>query len=671
MTWASTSYQAAAGSTSSFEPQTPPLSGCATGPIMDGYANAWDVNGNADYDPSYDMPPMLEDPLMVKGAANEAAPLHTYMAPLSLNAAPSLPSPPPSKRIDMRLAQPGSEESKPGYLTPLASYTAETFWYFWYAVISPIDMAGRRVSNFHSTTTAEPFDSEGRPRHAIDPGQLQPNVAFRQFVFSVLHSTQVSFSVTILALMYTYKYKKIMALGQRLPYKHEVSEAQGFVTGLMLANKYLDDNTYTNTTWAQFLGIPVKDVNEYELDWLDALKFNLYVGPDDFENWRSMLDAHVRSRERGDALAAMSVADPFSPGVRARSASPPLGYFDHANGQDASLRKRSAKDAFAADVLHNTGMYEAARLGARKASFAPLPGYPTASTALPTPTPSVLSPTNVGGHASGSSLGRSSSLSRQIARLPNGRRDSSGQDQIATATMDLRHAAAANTLSNWVYPTPAATEALQFDKDDRWRQAAARQHRLYFLQAAATPQFGPDPRYHKAIPHYVDPSTGYGYTAAAVAAAQYGTQEIMDVDHLANEINLASPTDVAMAQQQQQQQMLMAMQQQAQPAVPSAYIPIAQPVLHPHFHNPQPAQFANAGPPGYAYGAPAWFQPQQQPQPQPLQLQQPQPWVATRHWRAGHASRWSTSSEEGYMNLRPPPICNSVSEWSSPLHAGY
>ncbi|KAL1407100.1 hypothetical protein Q8F55_006514 [Vanrija albida] len=664
MTWAS--YQAAAGSTSSFEPQTPPLSG----PIMDGYANAWDANGNADYDPSYDMPPMIEDPLLVKGAAaTEAAPLHTYMAPLSLNAAPSLPSPPPSKRIDMRLAQPGTEESKPGYLTPLASYTAETFWYFWYAVISPIDTAGRRVSNFHSTTTAEPFDSEGRPRHAINAGllphQLQPNLAFRQFVYSVLHSTQVSFSVTILALMYTYKYKKIMALGQRLPFKHEVSEAQGFVTGLMLANKYLDDNTYTNTTWAQFLGIPVKDVNEYELDWLDALRFNLSVKPDDFENWRSMLDAHVRSRERDDALAAMAVADPFSPGVRARSASPPLGYFDVA-AQDASLRKRSAKDAFSADVLHNTGMYEAARLGARKASF--VQGYPGVSTALPTPTPSVLSPTNLVGHSSGSSLGRSNSLNRQIARLPNGRRDSSGQDQIATATMDLRHAVAANTLNSWVYPTPAATEPIQFDKDERWRQAAARQHRLYFLQAAATPQFGPDPRYHKAIPHYVDPSTGYGYTAAAVA--QYGTQEIMDVDHLANEINLASPTDVAMAQQQQQQQLLMQMQQ-PQPAVASAYLPVAQPVLHPHFHNPQPAQFANAGPPGYAYGAPAWFQPQQQQPPQQLQPQPQQPWVATRHWRAGHTSRWSTSSDEGYMNLRPPPICNSVSEWSTPLHAGY
>ncbi|TXT05021.1 hypothetical protein VHUM_03841 [Vanrija humicola] len=584
----------------------------------------------------------------------------------------------------MRLAQPGSEESKPGYLTPLASYTAETFWYFWYAVISPIDTAGRRVSNFHSTTTAEPFDSEGRPRHAINAGllphQLQPNLAFRQFVYSVLHSTQVSFSVTILALMYTYKYKKIMALGQRLPYKHEVSEAQGFVTGLMLANKYLDDNTYTNTTWAQFLGIPVKDVNEYELDWLDALQFNLYVKPDDFENWRSMLDAHVRSRERDDALAAMAVADPFSPGVRARSASPPLGYFDVA-AQDASMRKRSAKDAFAADVLHHAGMYEAARLGARKASFAPPPGYP-ASTALPTPTPSVLSPNNGGGPSNGSSLGRSNSLNRQIARLPNnGRRDSSGQDQIATATMDLRHAAVANSLNNWVFPAPAATEVIQFDKDERWRQAAARQHRLYFLQAAATPQFGPDPRYHKAIPHYVDPSTGYGYTAAPVAAAQYGTQEIMDVDHLANEINLASPTDVtAMAQQQQQQQMLMAMQQQQpQPAVASAYIPVAAPVLHPHFHNPQPAQFANAGPPGYAYGAPAWFQPQLQQhqqlqqlqQQQAPQLQQPQPWVATRHWRAGHASRWSTSSDEGYMNLRPPPVCNSVSEWSTPLHVGY
>lgn len=665
------------------------MSAVCTAPpgIMEPYfASAWGVPG-ADYDQlNYggEVAQPLDDQLLVKPDPNQPArPLHTYMAPLSLDnqavaAVVRPPSPPPSKKIDMRLAQPGTEESKPGYLTPLASYTgelwsvyaygqelirvAQTFWYFWYAdmfsqsssaAAAALVNRNRRMSEDILSSTSRPFDSEGRARHPIP---INPNLPFCQFVFSVLHSTQVSFSVTILALMYTYKYKKILALGQRQPFPREVSEAQGFVTGLMLANKYLDDNTYTNTTWAQFLGMPVKDVNDYELEWLDALEFNLCVSTSEFETWRSMLDAHVRSRERGDnaTLSGSSFVFP-QPGARARSASPPLPFYNNGTSCNQQALKRSAKDAFSADVLHNAGMYEAARLGPRKAS---LVASQVPVTALPTPAPSVpsISPTT----AAYPTLARSSSLNRQIARLPvNGQRSSAGQEQMAHEVADLRQAAMAN---NWGAYQQVA-EPIDFAHEDRWRMAPV-QPRLYFLQAAATPQFGPDPRYHKAIPHYLDSGYGSAFDYAnnpyAMAAAAAAAQEVMDVDQ--GQVELASPTDAMYANTQPQQDAMHPIGQPPSQVFRAMTMPNPVSSVPTHFANPQPAPFANAGPPGYAYG---WEM--AQPQAQPV-------WARQHAWRPGHGARWSSGSDDAFMAMHSHPMSHAaaMSQWSTPtVHASY
>jgi hypothetical protein len=458
----------------------------------------------------------------------------------------------------------------------------------------------------------------------VHPKQVLPNSSFCQFVISILHSTQVSFSVTILALMYTYKYEKVMALGLRPPFHSPVTEAQAFVTALMLANKYLDDNTYTNSTWAAFLKLSVKEVNEYELEWLDALQFNLHVGKEEFETWRAMLDAHVANQQRADAAAASNLVAVTSPG-RARSESPPLAYYAPAGLTPSAdhhiMRKRSARDAFATDLVHNTGFYEAARLRPRKSSFVSL--APMAFPAAP-PAPTALVPQANNG-AMG--LGRSSSLTRQIARLPTGRRDSSaGQEN---AMLDLRHAAAVNAAQTWQFPANGAL--------------SAGQPRLYFLQAAATPLAGPDGRFHKSIPHYFDPNFNPNFQ---FPMPQVQRHEMMDVDM--NQVDLTSPTEaVHMAA--------------VQPImVPTLAMPLPHPTGIPmHFPEPQPAQFANAGPPGYAYGAQGWSLPAPPPPPQ---------WQRT--WKPGHASRWSTSSDEGLVfNLPRAPMCHT--EWPTPVPVRY
>lgn len=67
------------------------------------------------------------------------------------------------------------------------------------------------------------------------------------------------------------------------------SEYRLFTVALMLANKYLDDNTFTNKTWSEVSGMKVTDLNIMELEFLDVLQFKLSIKKEEYERWRMAL----------------------------------------------------------------------------------------------------------------------------------------------------------------------------------------------------------------------------------------------------------------------------------------------------------------------------------------------------------------------------------------------
>ncbi|OAC98031.1 cyclin, partial [Mucor lusitanicus CBS 277.49] len=62
-----------------------------------------------------------------------------------------------------------------------------------------------------------------------------------------------------------------------------------FTVALMLGNKFLDDNTFTNKTWSEVSGMKVTDLNIMELEFLEVLRFKLFIRNDEFERWKSAL----------------------------------------------------------------------------------------------------------------------------------------------------------------------------------------------------------------------------------------------------------------------------------------------------------------------------------------------------------------------------------------------
>ncbi|KAI9474058.1 MAG: cyclin-domain-containing protein [Benjaminiella poitrasii] len=107
------------------------------------------------------------------------------------------------------------------------------------------------------------------------------HAAFKLYIQKVLKATQISCTCMILALYY------IQRLRLAYPVIHASigSEVRLFTTALVLANKYLDDNTFTNKTWSEVSSIPVVELNIMEIEFLSALDYNIHTSETTYFAW--------------------------------------------------------------------------------------------------------------------------------------------------------------------------------------------------------------------------------------------------------------------------------------------------------------------------------------------------------------------------------------------------
>ena len=201
------------------------------------------------------------------------------------------------------------------------------------------------------------------------------------------------------------------------------------------------------------------------------MNYDLGVQLDEYQHWRNLLDSFILARQSENtsyqghhswtpSYIPQSVintpASSYIPSVpaeavsRTRSASPPwspkYGHRSHPYAFPPSpgpgQRKRTAIDAFAKDTPTASSVYEQMRLPARKTAFGQTV-TPSYSIQPSKPVSTRARPKTI--HQD-SGLGRSSSLSRQIARLPgsgtSSRRGSAGHMHSMAPETDLRHAAA-------------------------------------------------------------------------------------------------------------------------------------------------------------------------------------------------------------------------------------
>ncbi|KAH9951668.1 hypothetical protein B0H21DRAFT_186114 [Amylocystis lapponica] len=76
--------------------------------------------------------------------------------------------------------------------------------------------------------------------------------------------------------------------------------------GCMLANKWLDDHTFSNKTWHTISNVPIRSLNKLEELALDIFKYDLSISPEDWLDWLSDLSQYHAS------LSSPSCPQPIS-----------------------------------------------------------------------------------------------------------------------------------------------------------------------------------------------------------------------------------------------------------------------------------------------------------------------------------------------------------------------
>lgn len=146
------------------------------------------------------------------------------------------------------------------------------------------------------------------------PERMLPS--YRKFVFQILSSTRLPSSTILLGLVY---------LRERMSHPQMVGLRQEHIyrlltIALLLASKFLDDNTFQNKSWSEVTNIPVVELNALEKEWLREIRWNLHIDPEGtkgFSQYKAMWDTWVSKN-------AKTIAPPSAPienNVRSRSMS--------------------------------------------------------------------------------------------------------------------------------------------------------------------------------------------------------------------------------------------------------------------------------------------------------------------------------------------------------------
>ncbi|KAF3064516.1 hypothetical protein GL218_01811 [Daldinia childiae] len=180
----------------------------------------------------------------------------------------------------------------------------------------------------------------------------EPCPAYKQWVNKTLSTTQVTQNVILLALLFVYRLKKANPKVNGSP----GSEYRLLTVALMLGNKFLDDNTYTNHTWAEVSSISVKEIHVMEVEFLSNMRYGLLTSKEEWEEWLKKLacfheyyERAVMEEKRRKAPPPMSMNIPSPTHARFVSPQPsPTGILP-STGQGAPLALAAA---YSPNVVH-------------------------------------------------------------------------------------------------------------------------------------------------------------------------------------------------------------------------------------------------------------------------------------------------------------------------------
>ncbi|KAJ5578192.1 uncharacterized protein N7459_007156 [Penicillium hispanicum] len=137
---------------------------------------------------------------------------------------------------------------------------------------------------FEKTSKLQAIEDHKHPVPSL-VAEAIPTSGFQKWVATLLSTTQVSQNVILLALLFVYRLKKFNS-GVK---GKKGSEFRLMTVALMLGNKFLDDNTYTNKTWAEVSGIAVQEIHVMEVEFLSNIRYDLFASEAEWDRWHTKL----------------------------------------------------------------------------------------------------------------------------------------------------------------------------------------------------------------------------------------------------------------------------------------------------------------------------------------------------------------------------------------------
>ncbi|CAI6332242.1 unnamed protein product [Periconia digitata] len=160
---------------------------------------------------------------------------------------------------------------------------------------------------FESSTILKQVVGTSSPKNILPlvPDAL-PTPGFRKWVATILTTTQVAQNVILLALLFIYRLKRANPSVKGKP----GSEYRLLTVALMLGNKFLDDNTYTNKTWAEVSGISVQEVHIMEVEFLSNMRYSLFTSHKEWEDWHTTLGKFGTFFDRASKIQTTGAVSP-------------------------------------------------------------------------------------------------------------------------------------------------------------------------------------------------------------------------------------------------------------------------------------------------------------------------------------------------------------------------
>ncbi|KAL6703939.1 hypothetical protein ACN47E_008975 [Coniothyrium glycines] len=164
---------------------------------------------------------------------------------------------------------------------------------------------------FESSTTLKQVVDASSPRQPIRPlvPDAHPTIGFKKWVATILTTTQVAQNVILLALLFIYRLKLTNPTVKGKP----GSEYRLLTVALMLGNKFLDDNTYTNKTWAEVSGISVQEVHIMEVEFLSNMRYSLFTSKQKWDEWHAVLGKFGTFFDRASKIPSVNTMNLTGP----------------------------------------------------------------------------------------------------------------------------------------------------------------------------------------------------------------------------------------------------------------------------------------------------------------------------------------------------------------------